>query len=122
MSKEVEEKEPEMKKKIMPIRRDRFPSLEAYRIFLGKQPEVKKIVVPITRDRFASQEVYRAFMDGKRGWDWHYNLTRKVWGYGSDAMDWHNFGEEWIDSSQILDIEGIHSWEDAIIRYHDFGL
>jgi hypothetical protein len=58
-----------------------------------------------TADMFRSEEAYKAFLNGEDGWDWHYNVSRNIWGYGDDGRDWTSIDEEFIDQSEIVSID-----------------
>jgi len=45
-----------------------------------------------------------------------YNLTRSCFGYGSDAMDWDNEGNKWIEFEEMDQDE-----EGKLILYFDIG-
>lgn len=45
------------------------------------------------------------FLKGTGNFDWHWNITQQVWGFGTDAGDWEKAGDDWVDNSEIEDID-----------------
>jgi len=65
---------------------------------------MKKITVTVSKDMFPNEESYQAFINSEDDWNWHYNITRNIFGYGDDVRDWHNRGDEYLAASEIRDI------------------
>jgi hypothetical protein len=80
---------------------------------------MEKIEVAISKEDFLSEKVYQAFLGGEQGWDWQYNIDRDIWGYGSDAEDWYDKGEKFLDTNQIISIEEKEGEKGAFIIYYE---
>ena len=80
---------------------------------------MKRIEVEAKRENFPSGESWKAFQTAQPGWDWHYNLSRKCWGYGDDARDWSVRGEKFLADSEIQEIDYKDGEEKAIIYYEE---
>lgn len=69
----------------------------------------KELKITVTENSFLNDNMYtkeELFKIFKTGEDicWHYNITRNIFGYGSDCYDWENRGEYYLDTGQIYHI------------------
>jgi hypothetical protein len=82
--------------------------------------KMKEMEIGISEEDFPSEREYAAFMNGEQFWGWQYNIDRHIWGYGDDGRDWHNNGEKWIDTPQIIGVADIEGKDGQAILYYDY--
>lgn len=69
----------------------------------------KELKVTVTENNFLDDNMFTKkdllkFFKEESNLDWHYNIDRNIFGYGSDCIDWENKGENYLDSNQIMNI------------------
>ena len=69
----------------------------------------KELKITVTENSFLNDNMYTKkellkFFKEESNLDWHYNIDRNIFGYGSDCIDWENKGENYLYSNQIMNI------------------
>jgi len=52
-------------------------------------------------DSNGNDRAAQAFINGEEGWEFCFNITKGILGYGDDGYDWENAGDEWGEVDEI---------------------
>jgi len=69
-------------------------------VYTSASATVDEIFRDLT-DSDGDDRAAKAFCNGEENWDWCYNITKGILGYGDDGYDWENAGDEWGEVDEI---------------------